>query len=175
MASTEEMRAVAEQNFDDMIREKAEMENEEYRDSNNIPAPIVLGFDVPAAVAEELHADGVDEFVESGADYVEENNGSVEDALKAFVDDNFDLDYIFSMVENQYNQHEDEISSQAREMLRTDYIDQDEELSQLDDTVVATAIETSELSDVLDADYRGDAHSWADRYIPDWEDQIDQD
>ena len=59
-------------------------------------------------------------------------------------------------------------------MLRTDFIDQDEELSQLDDAIVANAIESSELQDVLDADYRGDAHGWVDRYIPDWEDQIEQ-
>lgn len=174
MNNTDELRAVAEQRFDDKIKDQVEQMDEEYRDSNSIPAQIRLGYDVAGAIAEELHADAVNEFVDNGAEYVKENNGSVEDAFDAFVDDNYDPDYIFSMVENQYNQHEEEIASQAKDMLRTEFIDQDEELSQLDDAIVANAIESSELQDVLDADYRGDAHSWADRYIPDWEDQIEQ-
>ena len=52
MNNTDELRAVAEQRFDDKIKDQVEQMDEEYRDSNSIPAQIRLGYDVAEAIAE---------------------------------------------------------------------------------------------------------------------------
>lgn len=169
-----EMRAYAEQNFDQKIEEAVEPVAEQYREDNSIESHLLRGLDAGQAVAEELHADAIDDFADEGSDYVKDNGGEIADGFQAWFDENFDPDYLYQMVEQQFNLHESELDAEAREMLRTDVIDQDEELSQLDSQKVETAIAQSDLDDVLDADYKQDAHGWADRYLPDWEDEIDE-
>lgn len=171
--ATEDLRAYADQNFDSKVETTVEPLIEEYCDNANIPAQLRTYFNADA-IAQELHNDAVSDFANEGAQYVKDNSGEVVDGFDAWFDENFDGDYLYQMVERQYGLHESEIEADAKEMLRTDLIDQDEELSQLDDSKVQAAIEQSDTSDVLEALTRGDAHNWADLYLTGWEDEIEE-
>lgn len=165
MEKAKELKPVASNLVYDLIRDKAQVALERYREENNLDSRYTNNA-APNEVADLLKAPATDEFFEM---YPDTSEDSLQDDIKTYISENYDADYMLDKVDRRENT--DEIKNEMTDDLLM-FLNNMPDYCDVDDSYWikgARRVPFTEFNNYLSED---GAALFAEKYEPDWRETL---